>query len=254
MGRTILALALVLALGACDPAGSVSPSTVESSTTTGPTTTTEPTTTTTDQHISTTTTASTTTSERERQVASVGVVGCSNTNQAVAGYREISELGRLASGGLGGGSVSFWGDSAGREHGEYWDKYDSRRPPAGYEGTWVQLCLRTDEHNGSFDSTEMDWITHIVDQIHERDPGIPIWISPVNLYADGVECRAVGIDGPEIASQAADWASESLEDVFRGPDLGPLTSNDVIDDQCHPNRAGRTLMGQQLVDFFDDGA
>lgn len=256
MGRTIVSLAVVLALGACDPADSVSSTTSELPTTSDPTTTSAPTTTSTSPSptSTTTTTPATATTERERQMASVGVVGCSNTNQAVAGYREISELDRLSSGGLGGGSVSYWGDPVEREHDEYWNKYDSRRPPPGYEETWLQLCLRSDEHEGSFDSAEMEWVAHIVDQIHERDPGIPIWISPVNLYADGVECRAVGIDGPAIASEAADWASESLEDVFRGPDLGPLTASEVIDDQCHPNRAGRTLMGQQLVDFFDDGA
>jgi hypothetical protein len=182
---------------------------------------------------------------------SLGVVGCSNTGQAVLGYTQLSSLGRLTPGELGGGSVSRWGDPSNRRYALYWGLYDQRRPPDGYMGTWLQLCLRTGEHEDSFDDTERTWVTHIVEQIQARDPGITIWISPLNFY-EGVTCDAVGAIGPVIAAEASDWAATTLPGVERGPDLGPLQQSDIgVRDNCHPNGGGELLLGSQLVTFFD---
>jgi hypothetical protein len=213
------------------------------------------TTTTTAAAPTTTTTASAGSSETsppDTGGGTVGVVGCSNTGQAVVGYLGLSDVDRLTPGDLGGGSVPLWGDPSNSEYATYWSFYDSRRPAEGYAGTWVQLCLRTGEHLGAFDADEQEWVTHIVEQIHQRDPGIPVWISPVNFYADGVVCDSVGVDGPAIAAEASDWAAATLGGASRGPDLGPLTQEHIgVRDSCHPNSAGESLLGSQLVAFFD---
>jgi hypothetical protein len=171
---------------------------------------------------------------------------------AAAGYSEISSEDLLAQGGLTNGSLAVWGNPGPARHDRYWGLYDERRPPTGYTGTWLQMCIRDTEHGGAFDSREQEWIRHIVAEIHERDPGIPIWISGVNSYADGVLCSSVGLEGPAIASEAADWAAASIDGVIRGPDLGPLSQDEIASDSdCHPNALGQERLGKQLVDFFD---
>ena len=182
----------------------------------------------------------------------IGVVGCSNTSIAVGGYSEISSKDLLAQGGLTNGSLAVWANPRPARYERYWGLYDERRPSTGYTGTWFQMCIRDTEHEGAFDTSEQEWIRHIVTEIHERDPGIPIWISGVNSYAAGVVCPSVGPDGPQIASEAADWAADSIDGVIRGPDLGPLSEDEVDSDSgCHPNTLGQELLGQQLVEFFD---
>jgi hypothetical protein len=268
LGRSGILLAVfALALGACNGTDA-SETTLKATSTTRDqsqrtsTTTTiarsaRSTTTTTSAAATTTTEASTGASETSPPATgggggTVGVVGCSNTGQAVVGYLGLSDLDRLTPGDLGGGSVPLWGDPSNSEYATYWSLYDSRRPAEGYPGTWVQLCLRTGEHLGAFDADEQEWITHIVEQIHQRDPGIPVWISPLNFYADGLVCESVGVAGPAIAAEASDWAAATLGGVSRGPDLGPLTQQHIgVRDSCHPNSAGESLLGSQLVAFFD---
>ena len=88
-------------------------------------------------------------------------------------------------------------------------------------------------------------------QIQARDPGITIWISPLNFY-EGIVCDATGPDGPAIAAQAADWAASTFSSVQRGPNLGPLKPEHIGQgDNCHPNNQGELLLGGQLVAFFD---
>lgn len=182
----------------------------------------------------------------------IGVIGCSNTDLAVTGYTDVSSVDKMTTGDLGGGSESNWGNPSDDRYGVYWGIYDSRRPADGYPAVWVQVCLRTSEHNGAFDADEQAWTTHIVEQIHSRDPGIPIWISGINSYADGTVCSAVGVDGPAIAAETSDWAAANLADVFRGPDIGPLQPEHIgVRDDCHPNSSGQQFLGQQLVAFFD---
>lgn len=230
--------------------------TTEPATTTASTTTalSSTTTSTTSSTTSTTTTppASTTTVAAGFTTGSIGVVGCSNTGQAVDGYLTVSAEDLLAEGELGGGSAPLWGNPASGDYGLYWGLYDQRRPAGGYAAAWVQICLRSSEHGGAFDAAEQGWAAHIVEQIHARDPGIQIWISPINFYADGHLCPSTGWDGPAIAAETADWAATSFANVARGPDLGPLTPSHIgVRDDCHPNGAGELLMGEQLSAFFD---
>ena len=181
----------------------------------------------------------------------IGVVGCSNTGQAVNGYIDVSSEDNLVEGELGGGSAATWGNPEHNRYSLYWGLYDERRPSGGSEATWLQLCLRTGEHQGAFDSDEQGWVTHIVQQIHARDPGITIWISELNTYVEGHVCPATGPDGVAIAAAAADWAAASLSNVARGPTIGPLSPDLLGHDDCHPNTRGELALGEDLVAFFD---
>lgn len=179
------------------------------------------------------------------------MVGCSNTDQSVTGYLAVSSLGRLIPGDLGGGTAAIWGDPTNKDYAGYWALYDDRRPAEGLDDAWVELCLRTGDHGGAFDQSEIDWISHIVEQLQSRDPGINVWISPLNFY-EGLVCEAVGPDGPAISAEMADWAASNLPGAFRGPDLGPISPAETGQrDNCHLDASGRRLVGSQLVEFFD---
>jgi hypothetical protein len=181
----------------------------------------------------------------------IGVVGCSNTDQAVAGYLDVSSVDSLTGGDLGGGSMWRWGDPTNPRYGEYWGYYDSRRG-GGYTGAWVQLCIRSGEVQGDFETVVAAWAQNIVDEIHARDAGIPIWFSPINFYGGGAVCSAIGPDGPEMSADAANIAASTIDGVSRGPDLGPLLPEHIgRRDDCHPNQAGSRLLGEQLAEFFD---
>ena len=258
MRATTVALAVAVVASACggtsDPAGTTSTEPMHSSTTQSST---ESSTTSTTDSSQATTTTSVSSGPSTGGVGvdgQIGVVGCSNSAMAVGGYTDISDRDLLTEGGLTGGSLAVWGNEGPGRHDRYWGMYDDRRPPEGYAGTWFQMCIRTQEHQGSFDATEQEWIRHVVDEIRERDGDIPIWISGVNSYAEGVLCPSIGPDGAAIAAEAADWAAAELEGVERGPDLGPmLEEHRDPGDDCHPNGAGQAVLGAQLVLFFDGG-
>lgn len=182
----------------------------------------------------------------------VGVVGCSNTAGAVDGYSTLSNADVLSQGGLTGGSLGLWGNPRSKRSDRYWGLYDERRPAEGYVGTWIQLCITTREHGGSFGNNIRASIEIVVAEIHRRDPEIPIWISGVNSFAADFVCATVGESGSAIASEAADWAVEIIDGVDRGPDTGPLSRSELLlDGTCHPNEAGRRTLGEPLVAFFD---
>ncbi len=248
--RPAVFLVLALLISACS--GDSAPPETPAPTTRAPVPTTTTTTTTTTPPTTTTTTTTTEPPAAAVVNGQIGVVGCSNTAMAAAGYDVASDLDLLTQGGLTGGSVGIWGNDGPRRYDRYWGMYDDRRPGAGYAAAWVQLCIRTTEHGGSFSSDIQRWIEHIVDEIHERDPGIPIWISPVNTFEEGHLCPTIGEEGPAIAAEAADWAAETIDVVDRGPDIGPvLVSQFDPGEACHPNFEGQAVLGAQLVEFFD---
>ncbi len=251
MGKLQMVLAAALLTSACSGGGSPATTTTTVAEAAPPQTTTEVTTTTTS---TTTTTTTTTTSAPAPEVVAgqIGVVGCSNTAMAAAGYEVLSDLDLLSQGGLTAGSVAVWGNEGTGRSARYWGLYDERRPAGGYQAAWVQLCIREQEHEGSFNSRIEGWIERIIAEIEERDPGIPIWVSGVNTFEDGHVCRTIGPDGAAIAAEAADWAAATIDGVGRGPDLGPvLTTHLDPGESCHPNLAGQAVLGEQLVAFFD---
>lgn len=182
--------------------------------------------------------------------APIGVIGCSNTHQAVDGYRDLSSLDLLTAGELGGGSINRWGNPNDSGYATYWGFFDQRRPASGYTGVWINVCLKGGQHDGTLSDTIKGWVEHTVEQVKVRDPDIPIWISGINFYT--YACEATGALGPVVAAAAADWAAGALPGVSRGPDLGPLEESDTVRrDMCHLNANGQALIGSQLVVFFD---
>ena len=178
---------------------------------------------------------------------SVGVVGCSNTAEHVDGYRAASDLDQMPQVRLGGLAFDMWGDPSLRDFDSAWRKYDSGRPAGGYQGAWVQMCITsgTPDPNGL--------LSVVVDQIHQRDPDIPIYVSPINQFDEGHVCSRVGPDGFEVSSAVAEWGLTNLP-VQAGPITGPIGPGTVSSgDNCHLNEEGVALVGDQLVAWFDLG-
>ncbi len=174
-------------------------------------------------------------------------VGCSNTYDALSdpgGYLDQSSEDNLIVVAAGGHTVETWAENTQSSRKDPWGRYLSFRPVAGYTGVWFHLCERAGQ------LTTENVVTVLEDLVWANDPGIPVWLSPMNTY-DGVFCsvtagNAVAEDGVAVIAEL-----DAMPNVHVGPDLGPLTSSMVRRDDCHPNDAGVALMGSQLVEFFD---
>jgi Ca2+-binding RTX toxin-like protein len=177
----------------------------------------------------------------------LGVVGCSNTAQHVQGYRAASEIDQIPYYPMGGLSFEVWGDPAVASHPSAWGRYDASRPTAGYQAVWVMLCLRADD-----DHDPNALLTEVVGQIHARDAGIPVYVSPINEYGAGHVCGRVGPDAFTTGLATIAWGIANLG-VEPGPVTGPLTPDLLSLDLCHLNPSGVALVGDQLADWFDDG-
>ena len=194
---------------------------------------------------STSSTTTTTTTTAPPTAGRLGVIGCSNTKQAVDGYLQASTEDRLVNTAQGKASISRWADPGSQA----WVNYDRHRP---YSGVWLQLCERADNGNPDQGLIRAE-VDAVLDLIWERDPGIPVYMSPLNFYGptNDPECRVT--DGNFIPDQGAGLAddySDSDPLIHRGPDLGPLTSA-MTSDNCHANTTGIALLGAQLVEWFD---
>ena len=210
--------------------------TVPETTTTAPTTTTVPETTTTTVGETTTTTMA-----PENPFDAVSVVGCSNTNHAASGYLDASELDLLVNTAWAGHTVEYW---ATKEDG-WVEHYLPLRPETGFDGAWLNLCERAEA------GLTQENVDAVLAKIWEIDPGIPIWISPLNYY-EGEDCEVTaGNSIPNDGAIIADTTAATYELVSRGPDLGPLSAEQLRRDLCHPNQLGIDFLGLQLVDFFD---
>lgn len=250
----MLTLVCATVLGACASSGVEATSTTTSLVVSSSSTTSDNQATTTSPPATTSSTTGGSTTEGVSVGGKIGVVGCSNTAMAVSGYTRQSSLDLLTEGGLTGGSLAVWGNEGPGRYDRYWGLYDDRRPADGYSGAWFQMCIRDTEHQGAFDAAEQMWIQHVVGEIRERDGDIPIWISGVNFYADGVVCPTIGPDGDDIAAEAADWAAANIAGVSRAPDIGPIEAGDLAPgEQCHISAAAEDKVGLQLVAFFDGG-
>ncbi|HJR92251.1 MAG TPA: S-layer homology domain-containing protein [Acidimicrobiia bacterium] len=179
---------------------------------------------------------------------SIGVIGCSNTAEHVVGYWQASDVDLLAAElpGLGGGSLAEWQDPGSK----YWAEFAAAEPPAGYEGIWIQICIRETENDGAMTATHQRWMESVVAEVRRRVGSVPLYVSPLNYYTGAEGCPLTGPSGQTVTVELADWASSNL-DVWRGPDTGPLDA-DQLSDGCHLNQEGQHLVGEQLVEFFDD--
>ena len=174
-------------------------------------------------------------------LTAIAAIGCSNTDLAVAGYLDQSELDRLVNTAAGGETVERWANTT-----DNWEEhYLPNRPEDGFDAAWLNLCERAREGLSRANVVQQ------LERIWELDPGIPVYISPLNFYA-GEECRVTaGNQVSDNGAALADALVEEFDDIYRGPDLGPLGAGDLREDLCHPNQDGVAVLGAQLVDFFD---
>jgi len=148
---------------------------------------------------------------------------------------------------LGGLDLHLWGDPVSDKYASAWATYEGVRPATGYEAAWVMMCIKDDD---GADSETL--LTEVVNQIHLRDPGIPIYLSPINQYAAGHVCGRIGARGFDVGAAMVEWGIANLG-VDRGPVTGVLTTDLLRSDMCHLNQAGIDLVGAQLVEWFDNG-
>jgi hypothetical protein len=171
----------------------------------------------------------------------ISVIGCSNTHHAASGYLDASEMDLLVNTAWAGHTVEYWALND-----DGWvDHYLPLRPFDGFDGAWFNLCERASA------GLTLENAETVLAKIWEIDPGIPVWVSPLNFY-EGEECDVTnGNQIPNEGSIIADTLVANYEGVERGPDLGPLTAEHLRRDLCHPNRDGITFLGTQLQAFFD---
>lgn len=172
----------------------------------------------------------------------IGVVGCSNTLQAVTAYTAASTLDLLAPTARWGTSMSQWASSRNQR---FWETYDELRPADGYSAAWLNLCARVSKRDGTPLLTQSH-IDAVLVKIWQRDPGIPVYINPLNSFTDEQCPTSGGNTVPALGAVLADDTAAAYADVYRVDDLGPIDG-----EPCHLTAADQLLIGDQLVSIFD---
>jgi hypothetical protein len=121
----------------------------------------------------------------------------------------------------------------------------------------MQFCL----HPKDTDQANYDAAVAVLAEVQHLVPGATVYVSPLNGYVPPHVCELTGVDGPARAKALADRLAAEGK-ARRGPDVGDLLSfdkkspsagatkeNDQTNDDCHPNEAGRTLIGNNLKAF-----
>ena len=98
----------------------------------------------------------------------IGVVGCSNTRDAVEGYLAASTMDRLINTAQGGNAMSQWAETSGGP----WVQYQAMRPVNGYSAVWLNLCQR------AVAGLDQSLVDTVIANIRTRDAGATIIISP----------------------------------------------------------------------------
>jgi hypothetical protein len=174
----------------------------------------------------------------------VGYVGCSNSSLAVIGYAE--DGGRL-----------FWTPSVSPtltyDNGTllrwaafpwYWSEFgalDAAKP--GARRVWLQACILAAESVAASEQA----LEKVVQGIEQRLPGAVIYGSAINGYT-GIVCPKIGANGVTKSQQVIRWGVQQRL-LSPGPTL-PALSPAQLGDGCHPNVAGRQLLGRALLRFF----
>lgn len=176
-------------------------------------------------------------------IDSIAYIGCSNSGQSVSGYhKNPGNKGKFWQPyQTGGKSVDTW---ANQNH-KAWVLFDDEIKRNGQpDAVWVQLC--EDERKPA---TYED-VKKIFEILADRVDTQEFFISSVNSFEPYDMCRRLGDDANADTVAFADKiAFEGIAE--RGPELGPLNTETVKDDGCHPNESGELYLGKQLVDFFD---
>ena len=183
---------------------------------------------------------------------SIGVIGCSNTKQHVEGYTLLSNADKFWSPddlAISGGTLARWAANL-SDTSPYWTNFSSNLQKYGADAVWIQMCIRDREASSTgMTVDQQNDLIDVIGEIQRRTGGVPIYISPLNQFAQK-DCGLTGPYGVPNAIQLANWASAAGL-ATRGPDTGPLDHSQLEDDLCHLNETGLVAVGRPLVDFFD---
>jgi hypothetical protein len=188
----------------------------------------------------------------------IGYIGCSNTHDAVGGYEEVGGkrfwpiIGEYK-----GGTVLNWSGEIGNPSSVYWSQFKSHLAETPTKILWFQFCSHPDET----EEAVYTGAVAILAEVQRLDPGATVYVSPINGFVAPHVCDLTGPDGPTQMKAVADRLAAEGK-ARRGPDIGDLYSfggrkpsagataatNQTADD-CHPNAAGRAVLGANLRAF-----
>ena len=174
--------------------------------------------------------------------ATIGVIGCSNTVQATEAYTAASDVDSLAQTARWGTSLGQWASSRNQTP---WEQYDALRPADGYSAVWLNLCARVSKRDGTPQLTQAH-IDAVLVKIWTRDPGVTVYVNPLNSYTDEACPTSGGNAVPDLGDVLADATAAAYPLVERVANLGPVDG-----DPCHLTTADAELIGAQLVAIFD---
>lgn len=168
----------------------------------------------------------------------VGVVGCSNTLNAINGYHTVTSEGTMwpaeAISSYGGNAVTEWSNPSFQD----WAVFDSALSAhPNTTAIWWQLCVRDNSPD-----TEAS-VDSIIASIRARVGDMPVYASALD---DTPSCTR---GDPDKAQQFVDYLLAN-GDVLAGPVMTPLASNETADG-CHANDIGEPIWGTDLAVFFD---
>ena len=184
----------------------------------------------------------------------VAYIGCSNSQDAVDGYHcSPGNRNYLWPGyDTQGGSIDKWADASS----VYWTRYSAMLRKYGQpKYVWVQLCERA--YEGAFNT--YDQVKMMIANLKHKSSNAIAVVSGINDYSPNPGlCDLMGTASASSAGNGVYdtelWADQLVADKLvriRGPYLGPLTARLTLKDGCHPNSAGRLLLGKQLRRVID---
>lgn len=169
--------------------------------------------------------------------ATVGVLGCSNTQDATAGYHRYTNLATLWSDrdlqGYGGKCVVDWANPASptwRNFGKGLTRY------AATDRIWWQICTHVNE--GAAQQHADDAYN-----ILRTKTSLPVYVSPMDLT---VTC----LRSDEVISQQMCESLIGRGLALPGPTLSALGPTETVDG-CHATVEASLIWGRELSDFFD---
>ncbi len=248
----VAGIGLILVVAACGGGTSLpgAPSTdataVSTAATSRASTTTAPPATTRTTAATTTTPAPIAATPSELPEGTVGFVGCSVSQNAVAGYTRFLGGTRMwpPSAPYGGGSLGRWERGLLGDRSRYWSGFDellAEHPDT--KTIWFSLCTF---RGAPVDN--VDTALAILTEVRRRLPDAVVYVSGQPTYSGGHFCELAGDTGAQkMAEIAAELVNMGV--ALAGPVMGPLAA-DETSDGCHANETGMELMGRQLLDFF----
>ncbi len=187
-----------------------------------------------------------------------GAVGGSLTRLAIAGYNSIGGSrgwpdGELAE--YGGASISVWAREIGQPGARTWSIFQGLlEAESGTDQIWWHILVRkrSGPPPAALSPADQQMVLEVGEEIRRRvGPGMPIYASPIPLYAPAVECEPVSPTDERISQLMVDFAvARGLAE--RGPTLRPITNgnNNGPSDPCHQGPLGREQHGRELRAFF----